>query len=386
MVDGTHTLYGIAGSLYTGKVRAYLRKQGIPFTEVRAGDPSFTADVVPKVGRFIIPVVVTPDGTVLQDGTDILDHFEQSPERKASILPPGPVLQAVSYLFELFGGEGLLRPAMHYRWNFDEHNLAFLQANVFSDVLPSSKDPAQQKATFDYASGRMRSAATAFGVVPETYAKIEETYADFLARFDAHLAEHHYLLGGRPTVGDYGLFNPLFAHLGRDPYPTTLMKEIAPRVFRWTEQMNAPEALHDHNITHTQNDMCADDDVPETLKHLMRYVRDEYLSEIAAHVAHANDWLAARPDIEPGTNGLDNPATRAIGTVEFEWRGIPLKTMVMPYRFYLLQRLTDHVAGCDADAQAAIGSLFKETGLDTLLTLRTSRRVERKNHLEVWGA
>lgn len=30
-----------------------------------------------------------------------------------------------------------------------------------------------------------------------------------LGDFDRHLAEHRYLLGGRPCIGDFGLFGPL---------------------------------------------------------------------------------------------------------------------------------------------------------------------------------
>ena len=101
--------------------------------------------------------------------------------------------------------------------------------------------------------------------------------------------------------------------------------------------------------------------------------------------AFANEWLAARPDIETGTNGQDDATARIIGTAEFSWRGITLKTGVMPYRFYLLQRLQDSVAEANAGEQQAIGDLFTETGLASMLDIKTIRRVERLNHLEVWG-
>jgi hypothetical protein len=57
----------------------------------------------------------------------------------------------------------------------------------------------------------------------------------------------------------------------------------------------------------------------------------------------------------------------------------------MPYRFWLLQRLHDAVASVDATSQAAIRTAFSNAGLESLLDLRTIRRVERVNHLEVWG-
>ena len=117
----------------------------------------------------------------------------------------------------------------------------------------------------------------------------------------------------------------------------------------------------------------------------MSYVAEEYLPEITAHVAYANEWLAERPDIEPGTNGLDDPAQRGIGMAEFNWRVHEIKTVVMPYRFYLLQRLTDCLEQASAEDQKAICDLYAETGLEAMLDLRTSRRVSRVDHLEVWG-
>ena len=33
---------------------------------------------------------------------------------------------------------------------------------------------------------------------------------------------------------------PLFGHLDRDPEPARIMKQLAHRVFRWTEVMNTP--------------------------------------------------------------------------------------------------------------------------------------------------
>jgi hypothetical protein len=123
---------------------------------------------------------------------------------------------------------------------------------------------------------------------------------------------------------------------------------------------------------------------------MMRYVSEEYLPEITAHVEHANEWLGARPDLETGTNGLDDPAFRSLdkgpaGAATFSWRGIELTTGVMPYRFWLMQRLHDDLAEASADDQAHARGVFASVGLDSILDLRTLRRVERDGHLEVWG-
>lgn len=383
-----HQLYGMSASLYMGKIRSYLRKQHIPFVERVGGDPHFAETIVPAVGRMIMPVLEAPNGALIQDGADIIDFFEQqaAANNEPMRLPAYPstaVVRAVAYLFELFGGEGLLRPAMHYRWNFDEANLSFLKDDFMASLLPGADDEVAEQA-FDFASKRMRAAAVAFGVTPESIPVIEKSYAEFLELFSAHLKTAPYLLGGRPTIGDYGLIAPLFAHLARDPYPSLHMRQLAPKVFRYVERMNAPEQVLTDGFSPSEA-LFPDEEIPVTLKSLMRYVAQEYLPELKAQVQFANEWIDKNPQLKTGTNGLKKPSSRVIGSAEFDWRGISLKISVMPYRFYLLQRLQDSVMKVSPAEQRAIADLFSETGLLEIFDLTTYRRVERVNHLEVWG-
>ena len=60
-------LHGTPGSLYTGKARSYLVKQQIPFENRAAGEHRFREELVPRLGRWIIPVLEGTDGTLVQD-------------------------------------------------------------------------------------------------------------------------------------------------------------------------------------------------------------------------------------------------------------------------------------------------------------------------------
>ena len=388
----TYVLYGAPVSLYTGKARAYLRRQGIDFVERSPGCDRYLHEIVPRIGRWIIPVLETPDGEVIQDGADIIDHFEQGPGhdlRAFDSYPQDPTLRAIAHVFEVFGGEGLLRPAMHYRWNFDDQNLDYLNAEFSLLVPPGSHD----EDAFAHNSGRMRRAAVAFGVVPEAFEKIEAGFEEFLDRFSEHLVDHPYLLGGHPTIGDFGLIAALWAHLYRDPAPAMLIKQRAPRVGRWVERMTTAEPYL-HEFADHDGSLVDADALPTTLLDLMRYISVDYLPELIAHVDEANQYLAANPQIEAGTNGLDRPGDRGLtggrglegrGTATFEWRGIELTTAVMPYRFWLMQKLHDDLAGASPEAQMRTRDVFRSCGLEPWLDLRTVRRVERVNNLEVWG-
>jgi glutathione S-transferase len=366
-------------------VRAYLRKQGIPFEERTAGHPAFRAEVLPQVGRWIIPVLQTSQGLLLQDGADIIDYFEQQGKTRFPAFPLTPKHRALSHIFELFGGEGLLRPAMHFRWNFDDANLAFLRDEFGASLAPPGSDQATRDATFDMASKAMRKASTSFGVTPDSVALVEANFFEFLDLFSTHLAHAPYLLGGAPTLGDYALFAPLFAHLGRDPYPASLIKQRAPRLGRWIERMNSAEQGAGE-YANSSTDLFSDDSVPPSLQALLQFIAQDYLPEIEAHNAFTQAWLDAHSDLQTGTNGLPKPGARAIGMATFMWRGQQISSAVLPYRQYLLQRLQDFFDACKVTDQEEITQCLQQSNLQNLLHLRPTRRIQRDNFLEVWSA
>lgn len=378
----TMTLFGIPCSLYTAKARSYLRKQGLPFEELSVGSATYQEHVQPAIHRMIMPVLQGAQGEIVQDGADILRFCDKHYAGKYPLLPDAPLLKSISYLFELFGGEGLLRPAMHYRWNFDDMNLDFLKSE-FQCLAPPGISEADWPSVFDFASGRMRKAAKSFGVTDESIAAIEASYDEFLSLFEAHLKQYPYLLGGHPTLGDYALMGPLYAHLYRDPKPGLLMRQKAPLVARWVERMNtAEENWADYQDAST--DLIPATDLPDTLIALMRFIAEDFLPEMLAHIDFANQWLNERPELAPGTNGLNDPTQRFIGKVEFPWRGITLTTSVLPYRFYLLQYVQDEFDNANPDDKRAIQEGFANGNLLPLLSSKTTRRVARVDHLEVW--
>jgi hypothetical protein len=70
---------------------------------------------------------------------------------------------------------------------------------------------------------------------------------------------------------------------------------------------------------------------------------------------------------------------------QFEWRGETLSVVVMPYRIFMLQRIQDAYDALENAGRANVDALLDETGLRRLITTRCHRRVERKNHREVWA-
>jgi glutathione S-transferase len=104
------------------------------FTEYGVNSAHYQPTIVPIVGRTIMPVLEAPDGTIVKDGAHIIDYIAQ---RELPVLPAHgdtALDNTVSHLFELFGGEGLLRPAMHYCWNF-EKQIDFIKNDLVSRMV-----------------------------------------------------------------------------------------------------------------------------------------------------------------------------------------------------------------------------------------------------------
>ncbi|CAI8416284.1 MAG TPA: glutathione S-transferase [Rhodobiaceae bacterium] len=368
-------------SLYSGKARAYLIKQHIDFDDISPASPEYDAEIRPAIGRWIIPVMVTPDNEIVQDGTDIIDWFETQNMARLPAYPRTPRHLIASLIMEMFGGEGLLRPAMHYRWNFDEDNLDFILQQFGLFALPQV--PVDQRHDMAlHAASRMRKAAVAFGVTPETAPEIEAAYHETMAELDAHFAAHPYLLGGAPTIGDYGLFASLYAHLGRDPHPLRLMQNNAQMLFRWTERMRNPSSDLVEFTGHDES-LVVDDAIPDTLKVLLRRVASDYLPEISSMVAFTNAWLTENMPEKGALVGGVNLG-RGIGTCNFDWRGQNISAVVMPYRIFMLQRIQDAFDKLDDEGRSAVDTLLHDTGLGAIMTTRCTRRVARRDNREIW--
>ncbi len=366
-------LYGLPHSLYTAPVRAYLRKQAIAYVERSPRAEAFASTVAPVIGRTIVPVVVTPDGTIIQDSVDIIDHFEHAGVR-ASAYPTRPRQRLLALLLQLYGSQGLLRPAMHYRWSYYDRQARFLDHAFEVDAAGGQGGGVMR---------RMQAYLPGLGVTPQTTALIERSHERLLDRLDAHFTVSPYLFGGRPSVGDYGLLGPLFAHLGRDPVPAGLMKTRAPAVFRWVERMNAPDPdltdFPDHADAFAQGD-----DTSDTLRALVLHMGEDVAGEFAAKLAFLNEWAKTH---QPADGDPVSPKAhrRSIGVVQVDYQGVSVQLDVQPYLLYLTQRVRAEMEALDETDGAWARDLLSECGLLAPIVFDSGFRVERPGHVEVWS-
>ena len=364
------TLYGIPHSLYAGRARSYLIKAGIAYRELAPTTEHYFQNVLPKAGgRSSMPTLELADGQVIRDGAAIIDHFEN--ETGHTFSPVSPKQRFFSRLFDVIGAEGLLRPAMHYRWNFDAENIDFLR---FHMTLLSGGDAGLANKFVE----NMRRAARQFGVSPHTFELIETLYGELLAALDHHFENYPYLFGGRPSIGDSGMIAPLWGHLGRDPKPLSIMQSNGMHVLRWVERMNRHDAdlvgFEDWDTAYLDGD-----ELPDTLIDLLSVLAVDFVPETLAAAHHLNTWLDEQDDLQPGT-----VCKRGLGFASFELRGIPISALVQPYRFYLLKRAQDEYDGMGDDDRQAIDAILAASGMTPILDARLTRDIGRENNLEVW--
>ena len=372
----THRLYAMTHSLYSGRARSYLIKHQIPFQELSTGHESFKAEVLPKGKLPTIPTLVTPEAEVIRDGAAIIEHFEAANGRPSR--PAGPKQRIISALFDVIGTDGLLRPAMHYRWNFPEDNLAFVRYHF----LHSQRDTPERSEKTEAMMNRMRHAALIFGVTDQTQAVVESLYLDYLEALNTHFEQYPYLLGWRPSLGDFGLIAPMYAHLGRDPYPARLMQQRAVSVYRWVERMNRYDR-DEPEFFNAGTDFVKDDEVPESLMAVLRVLAEDFVPETLAAAEAINGWMAENKP-EKGAPAVGRLA-QAPGTASFVLRGETIEALAQPHRFYLLQRVQDDYASLSATEKVGVDAVLAESGMAAILDASLSRRIERADNLEVWA-
>ena len=179
-----------------------------------------------------------------------------------------------------------------------------------------------------------------------------------LADLDTHFEDHDFLLGGRPSIGDFGLIGPLYAHLYHDPYPGKLMRERAPAVAAWVERMMSQATI--------QGDFLADDEIPVTLMPVLQRMASEQLPVLLDTDSQLRRWREENP-------GTEIP--RSIGYHEFKIEGATGSRMILPYSLWMFSRAVDYYQSLPVNIRQEFDPLLDALGFGavsyTHLTLPT---------------
>jgi len=227
-------VYGSCVSYYTGKLESYLRYKGIEYRRkaMPYDDPE---SIMKHVGALQHPVVDRGDGRWMSDTTPMLLQLEQEhPEN--TILPGNPVVGFIARLIEDYADEWLWRPAMHYRWSYQQSRVAL--SEILAEELRQNGPPYPKFILRKMLTHRQR---TYFvikdGVNGRTWDHVEQGYLNALDNMTGMLRDRPFLLGNAPSLADFGLMAPMLRHFSQDPVPAEIMRSRAPAVYEWVARM-----------------------------------------------------------------------------------------------------------------------------------------------------
>jgi glutathione S-transferase len=263
-----YRLHGMMQSYFTRKMTAYLDYKGIPYLLRRFYGISPEAMAAGFPGG--IPAMQTPDGEWMWDSTAMIHHLElRFPEH--AVLPEDPVQRFIAYVVEDATDEWYYRPAVGSRWSFEEnHRVGGWE--LARDFTTQTPIPCEQ--AYAATGAHVRASLAPLGVTPENVQRwMDEVLRPWFRIAGAHLAERPYLLGGRASLADFGVFGGNAAHFVNDPLCR-----------RWVDEDASSLVLHTNRLLEPEDEPFGDwdawrdaSDVPPTLVALLRELGRTYL-------------------------------------------------------------------------------------------------------------
>ncbi len=330
MTDGEYTLYIYYLSFFSGKMQAYLRYKEVPHRTIEPKWGEVLNLIYPNTGLMKVPVVRTPEGQWLADTTPMIDWFDaRFPAGR--VIPADPYQAFFSRLLEDYADEWLWRPALYYRFGVqpDADLLSRRYAATFlSDApLPRAVIALQtvQRSRKAYIDGD--------GVNAGTRAHVESIYLDTLDRLQQIFETQPFLLGGKPSLADFGFFACMFRHGALDPTPSLLMLERAPAVYEWVGRM--------WNARHSriQGEWPAAGAIPPGWAPILKDIGEAYLPYLHAN---AVAWREGRKHFDLRIQGV-------------RYQGFK----VSPYRVWCRERLQEQLAAVPPAARSAVEATLK---------------------------
>jgi glutathione S-transferase len=241
MASGTSAfrLLGLEASPYTMKVKSFLTYKGLPFewiTRSLANEALFKKHA--KVQ--LIPLLFFPSGETMQDSTLIIERLERECPG-ISIHPEDKTLWFLSCLFEEFGDEWCNKLMFFQRW-FYKADAKATGARLAHDRLEGKwYRPIAKPLVAHLLVRRMVPRLAYSGGNATNIPQLKQSFEALVAMLELHFQARPYLLGGRPSFGDFGLWCNLY-EAWTDPTAKAYLERNAPSLTRYIVRMLAPTA------------------------------------------------------------------------------------------------------------------------------------------------
>ncbi|MDP3494936.1 MAG: glutathione S-transferase N-terminal domain-containing protein [Hyphomonadaceae bacterium] len=354
-----YVLIGTEASQFSGKARAALRWKGVSFDEIVATPQVYRDLIEPRVGYGVIPVLLTEAGQAIQDSADIID-FADRDEAGPSIHPGTPLHELLSLLLELYADEWLVIAAMHYRWSHDDAWIV----EEFGRTARPDVSREEQIEVGQVIAKPIRDAVPRFGVSDDTVSGIEAHFEGFLADFSAHLRKLPFVLGHRPSLGDFALFGALYGPFYLNPVLNEQMRRLAPLVVAWVERVRDARA--------GAGALLPNDEAPASLYPILTRQMSEQAPVLADAIRAMQEWAKAQPS---GAR-----VKRSLGAHEFVIGGRRGERSILTFALWRLQRVRDHYQSLTGGDRERAARLLDAVGGMALVSAPLPVRLDRRDY------
>ena len=238
-----YLIYGAELSPYSVKIRAYFRYKEIPHKWI-IRDQKSNVEYKKFAKLPIVPLVVTPEKTGLQDSTPIIKLLEHEYQNN-SVSPPETHTAFVARILEEYADEWLNKAMFHYRWRYKDDQMSAserfvaLMIPAWANKIPLLNRVLQRKFAATIRK-RMISRLWVVGSNKNTETQIEQSLNVFLNLSEKHFQDRPYFFGFRPSIADFGIWGQVY-NMWTDPTVNQIIESSYPETLKWIKRMLHPK-------------------------------------------------------------------------------------------------------------------------------------------------
>jgi hypothetical protein len=220
------------------------------------------------------------------------------------------------------------------------------------------------------------------GLSDEATPIIEQSTVRLYRILNAHFLEHPYILGGSPSIADFGLMAPIHAHLGRDPSSNSELKLVAPALYRWIETMGRAQ-LTDPELWYVSPGFFKADGLPPTLTALLEFIGSDYGPELLATAVAYHQWLPGKSAGSIVAHDGRKANHQVLAPIEHEQGGGSIKRVAFIDPLALHQRVIGTMDRMNPAELDQYGSILHAAGCEAIFALQLDRAVVRDDYTYV---
>jgi glutathione S-transferase len=356
-----YTLYGWQLSYFTGKLRGYMNYKQLDFTEKPCSFYDLKFRIPKHVGSSSMPVIESSEGEWMSDTTDIIEALEnRHPEPTIKLASPRQKI--VAMLLEAWFDDSWITAAMYTRWQYPKSYALFKHEGA-QDLFPYLPNFIRHTIIEHTIMAKLRSYLPGMGICSKQNQAIDHWLRNQLEQLERHFSEHDYLIGGRPSIADYGLLGPIYGHLNRDPWPKHELLDYCPNIQGW--------ATRTHDGTTAAPPLISDDGIANTLLPLLSTIAMEFVP-MFRQIVQAAENIVQEKNLQSG-----DYLPRTFKGVSFPMGTALFQRDVFSYTLWMMQRIKVTYYALEKTEQRSVDDLFTQLNLDSFIQESFGPRVVR---------